>query len=180
MTDSQNYIYKYTSLDVAQTIATKSTLKFTNPSKFNDPFDCDISRLKFDLSKANDVIKDEIKYLKRRFNSNPALSPELFARGYKESQVNKIKRASVCCFSLIPNNLLMWAHYANKHYGACLIFDNLVENKFENIPDSRLTSYPSIIKLSTKSIISKIKLKELKIFSEQSLMNGNMNVNIVL
>jgi hypothetical protein len=36
----------------------------------------------------------------------------------------------------------MWAHYAEKHYGACLIFDNLVENKFENIPDSRLTTVP--------------------------------------
>lgn len=142
MMDSLNNIYKYTALDFALKIATTSTLKFTNPSKFNDPFDCDISRLNFDLSTANESINNEIEYLKRRFNSNPALTPELFERGYKESQINKIKRASVCCFSFTSNNILMWAHYADKHYGACLIFDNLVENKFSNIPDSRLTTVP--------------------------------------
>ncbi len=140
MTESPNHIYKYVSLDVAETITVKSTLKFTNPSKFNDPFDCDISRLKFDLSATDKTIDGEIEDLKKRFNSNPALTPELFARSYKESQINKIKRASVCCFSFIPDNRLMWAHYANKHSGACLIFDNLVENKFINISDSRLTT----------------------------------------
>lgn len=142
MMDSLNNIYKCTSLDVARIIATTLTLKFTNPSKFNDPFDCDISRLNFDLSTANEAINKEIEYLKRRFSSNPGLTPELFERGYKESQINKIKRASVCCFSFTPNNLLMWSHYANKHYGVCLIFDNLVENKFTDIPDSRLTTVP--------------------------------------
>jgi hypothetical protein len=94
------------------------------------------------LSTKNEVINNEIEYLKKIFNLNPALTPELFERGYKESQINKIKRASVCCFSFISNNLLMWAHYADKHHGACLIFDNSVENKFANIPDSRLTTVP--------------------------------------
>jgi hypothetical protein len=29
----------------------------------------------------------------------------------------------VCCFTTDPKNLVMWAHYADKHRGICLCFD---------------------------------------------------------
>ena len=28
-----------------------------------------------------------------------------------------------CCFTIQPNNFLMWSHYANKHKGFCVEFD---------------------------------------------------------
>ena len=37
------YFYKYTSLDSLKLILKNSTLKFSKPSEFNDPFDCNIT-----------------------------------------------------------------------------------------------------------------------------------------
>ena len=134
-----NPIYKYVSLDIAETIAITSTLKFTNPLKFNDPFDCDISRLNFDLSKADTLVKNDLQIIKEKFNNNTKITARMLENAYRKTQIDKIKRASVCCFSCVEDDLLLWAHYSDKHYGACLIFDNSLVNKFPNIPDNRFT-----------------------------------------
>ncbi len=132
-------IYKYVSLDIAESIAISSTLKFTNPLKFNDPFDCDISRLKFDLSQADSIVRSEVQNLREKFKNYPEVNDIMLEKTFRDAQIDKIKRSSVCCFSCIETNLLMWAHYSNKHYGACLIFDNTLENKFPSVPDARFT-----------------------------------------
>ena len=38
----------------------------------------------------------------------------------------------ICCFSEVPDSLLMWAHYANKHRGFCLKFST--ENFYVALP----------------------------------------------
>ena len=43
-------IYKYVSLEVAKIILKDKTLKFSKPSTFNDPYDCDVNLVDFDFS----------------------------------------------------------------------------------------------------------------------------------
>ena len=139
MNYNSNILYKYVALDIGESIVITSTLKFTNPLKFNDPFDCNILRLKFDLTTIDPVVKAEVSFLREKFGNDPRVTDELLQTGYEKGQIDKIKKSSVCCFSHIPDNLLMWAHYSNKHFGACLIFDNSVADKFISVPDTRLT-----------------------------------------
>jgi hypothetical protein len=44
--------------------------------------------------------------------------------------IRDVDRAGVACFSALPDDLLMWAHYADKHRGVCLKF---VGNRFEPV-----------------------------------------------
>jgi len=140
MNNDSLILYKYVSLEVAMLITLSSTLKFTNPANFNDPFDCNISRLKFDLSEELDpLVEKDIHELRKQFNNNPEITPELVEKGIGEMQIKKIKKSSICCFSFIPDNPLMWAHYSDKHNGACLVFNNSIKNKYIGIPDERVT-----------------------------------------
>lgn len=91
------------------------------------------------ITTTDPLVKAEVSFLRDRFDNDPRVTDELLQTGYERNQIDKIKRSSVCCFSHISDNLLMWAHYANKHYGACLVFDNSIANKFITIHNERLT-----------------------------------------
>lgn len=134
-----NTIYKFSSLAIAETIILTSTLKFSNPSRFNDPFDCDISRLSFEFSKEDPHILKEIEAIRTRIYPGVEFTTKHFEEGFRFAQIDKIRRSSVCCFSSVNDNLLLWAHYGDKHQGACLVFDNTLEDKFVNIPTDNLS-----------------------------------------
>src|SRR5690606_2427424 len=51
------------------------------------------------------------------------LTADLLNRAYQKGQEAKVQKSGVSCFSLNPNNGLMWAHYSDKHDGICLEFD---------------------------------------------------------
>lgn len=76
-----------------------STVRFTTPEFFNDPFDCAISG----GSGAN---KED----------DAGFSNILTARHYRKS-------IGVLCLTRNPLNLLMWAHYADNHTGAVIGID---------------------------------------------------------
>ncbi|NOQ26437.1 MAG: DUF2971 domain-containing protein [Bacteroidales bacterium] len=134
------YIYKYTSLESLHLILESSKLKFSKPSEFNDPFDCHITidtdnteseidnYIKF-LEKNNDLTEEKIKILKKKFH-NPK---ELFEITNK-SVNGAIEKHGVTCFSKKEDNLIMWAHYADKHKGVCLKFDILGDTDFFMTP----------------------------------------------
>ena len=87
-------------------------LWFAQPQKLNDPFECQLeySRIlevtwkKYDLSE-----KDRgsiTKYIKRN-----------------------LEEVGICAFSRTRKNQLMWAHYANEHYGFCIGFNERILSK---------------------------------------------------
>lgn len=139
MAEDYSILYKFSSLEIAETIILTSTLKFSNPSRFNDPFDCDISRVSFEFSEDDPNISRELEIIKTQIYPNVPFTKQHFEEGYKYAQIDKIKRSSVCCFSRVNDNLLLWAHYADKHLGACLVFDNAIADKFVNIPADDLS-----------------------------------------
>jgi len=134
-------LYKYTSVEVAKIILKDLTLKFSSPLEFNDPFDCDIDLVDFDFSgQIDDFVRQEISELKKQYKSHPLITekldnPEFLHTLYKEAQINKIRSSKVCCFSLAKDIILMWSHYAEKHAGICLEFNNDSLKKFVSLTD---------------------------------------------
>ncbi|MCP4551602.1 MAG: DUF2971 domain-containing protein [Bacteroidetes bacterium] len=145
------YIFKYCSYDIAEVIVSGQLLKFSRPDSFNDPFDCDIELLQFDFSEANQEIIDDLNKIKKNISEQwgrdmsteiDKISRSKIEDTYKRSQLDKIRRSSICCFSKDSTNTTMWSHYADNHRGACLIFD--LENKkpFIDYPSHRFTQGP--------------------------------------
>lgn len=73
----------------------KRRLYGTNPTKINDPFDCNLS-----------------------------LSYESLNDTQKKQLIETIdKKWKILCFSTSQSNTLLWSHYADKHKGICIEFD---------------------------------------------------------
>ncbi|MCP5534790.1 MAG: DUF2971 domain-containing protein [Akkermansiaceae bacterium] len=37
--------------------------------------------------------------------------------------VNEKRKIKICCFSMVPDDMLLWSHYANNHKGVCIEVD---------------------------------------------------------
>jgi len=120
--------YKYTKVDSFEAIVQNSSLTFKNPTVFNDPYDCFPGLISFKVVPLNFR-----KYLIEKYK--PLLDQEILTR-IKNSTDNEIikyfrdvafpaehSRLAITCFSEIPDNLLMWSHYADSHMGVCIGFD---------------------------------------------------------
>jgi tetratricopeptide (TPR) repeat protein len=103
-------LYKYLPaerLDVLE----RAVIRFTQPVAFNDPFECDPRP--FD--------RDELSW------TNDCPHPECLDAHVSTTQhhLNLSTRSScgLLCLSEVPDNLLMWAHYAGDHAGIVIGFD---------------------------------------------------------
>jgi len=119
----------------------RNELYFCASHGFNDPFDSR-GRRSFEFTSDEELIKrfvplecsrqnisedEAVAYLKdmissemRRMgylNANSALFQKLVLQGF-----------GICCFSEIPNDILMWSHYAGGHTGFCLEFARADDN----------------------------------------------------
>jgi hypothetical protein len=132
------YVYKYRPPNTyTNNIIADCQLWLSNPSQFNDPFDCQI------IPVSNDVTLSEIKnYLKlcvpdsedevvqavaEHMLSNPLELEALVNNSIRETIINKV---GVSCFARKPDNILMWSHYAEAHTGLCLKYDILSDEDF--------------------------------------------------
>ncbi len=128
-------LYKYESFTIQSLLNLKTqTVYFSPPSGFNDPYDCGLkAQLKdpttSDIEKlrekylAKDWPNDVIKKIKSA--SLEQLKPTLIraARQANEQIIEEfISTRGVSCFSEVNDELLMWAHYADKYTGFCLEF----------------------------------------------------------
>jgi len=109
---------------------------FSNPSDFNDPFDCDIN-MKIRNSSQEKIQNYFDKYLIKHFTTNElsGVNKPKITREEFETLINKVakkvtKRKGIACFLSNCENLLMWAHYANSHKGISLKFDILEDTNF--------------------------------------------------
>jgi hypothetical protein len=145
MGEKPELLYKYTDLFVLQIILRDQTLKFSSPSEFNDPFDCDVDMIDFDFTgEINPLVANDISILKQQFKMkllfpNKADDPLFWQEAYKGGQLMKVKSCRICCFSLKKDIILMWSHYGDKHMGVCLEFNNKLSDKFINLTDEDIT-----------------------------------------
>lgn len=120
----------------------------TTPLGFNDPYDCRVKidsniqdrhlllwfRFYYSLQSYDPVIwQDTMQKIACGLNDYLKDSTHTFKSESDKklvvSLVNKtlqtyVDQSRVICFSEVPDNILMWAHYADKHEGFCLEFDS--------------------------------------------------------
>ena len=144
MSNAQRYLHRYRSLDgkaasFVEATVCRNELYFARPSSFNDPFDCRpsfsmeapkarlrkyyegvYSRQAPSMSRA--VRRAESKSIARDPLRSPSHPDNLrdFKATYHASVTEKI---GLLCLSEVPDDLLMWSHYADSHRGVCLVFD---------------------------------------------------------
>ncbi|MEC9412191.1 MAG: DUF2971 domain-containing protein [Pseudomonadota bacterium] len=133
-------LYKYEAFTIQSLLNLKNqVVYFGPPSGFNDPYDC---ALKADI---HEIDPSEIEKFRSIYLSKPwpphvkqaleekppaDLKPMLMraARSACEDIIEKfIENRGVSCFSEVNDELLMWAHYADKYQGFCLEFDTETE-----------------------------------------------------
>ena len=133
------FLYKYRSIDGPNLEYLRRTLFeheifFAPPRLLNDPFDC---RITFECRKRPDreiraVLDGELRLVEpglsrteRRQRVRDQLrskkDPDYWAELTAEMQ-DGIDARGVLCLTEVPDNLLMWAHYASGHRGICLKF----------------------------------------------------------
>lgn len=109
---------------------------YSNPSDFNDPFDCDIN-MTFSNSPHSSIQHYFDTYLKKQFTAKEleGINQTTISNFDFETLLNKIakrvaQKKGIACFMSNCDNLLMWAHYADSHKGICLKFDILEDLHF--------------------------------------------------
>lgn len=106
---------------------------FSSPDEFNDPFDC---RRPYDVRNTRvQVVLRETEFLARKGSSlSEALAQaerdipvdpgelEEWQRQRIEAHSCRAANTGILCFTTVPDDQLMWAHYAKCHTGVCLMF----------------------------------------------------------
>ena len=118
-------IYKYANFDDAlNKILLEQILKFSDPTTYNDPFDCNERLLHIECPDKllNDTISDLSMTLSRK---NRRELKRKFQNPINQASIMKKKRSEykLSCFSESSNDVLMWSHYADKHTGICIGFN---------------------------------------------------------
>ncbi len=131
-------IYRFDKLEIGlNDILSNQTIKFSNPSTFNDPFD--LYEGLFDLAFSNADARRHAIHLKTTLGSHLSerdLSLEMRKdkSGVKKTILKTLENIKNCsgiaCFSATQKHPLLWAHYAQKHTGICIGFSrNLLFSK---------------------------------------------------
>lgn len=120
-------LYKYHSL-AGRAIDNLKQRKLwaSHPCAFNDPFEFRLQR-RIDAIGIADL---------RQQNTQLADTPDdVLVQMATEAYQAEFNRWSVVCFTEVPDDILMWSHYANSHTGFCLGFRG---DDDQNILDSGL------------------------------------------
>jgi hypothetical protein len=106
------------------------------PSELNDPFECR-PRITFDGTK-EEIIELLVSVLHKQNplmtnNVATAEAANIYLQGrhrdpktweaVRRDVIMRANETGLYCLSRIPNSILMWAHYGNKHQGYCLEFE---------------------------------------------------------
>lgn len=115
-------LYKYLDIEGGLKMLENGTLKFTNATKFNDPFDSHPSLIDY-------------SNVPNRIKGNRA--GELLVKMYAGTPKRIIDGTWICCLTKRNDNLLMWSYYCD-HEGICIGLDiDKVKkslSKYEGIP----------------------------------------------
>jgi hypothetical protein len=131
-------LYKYGHINEhSEALFSTPQIWFPSPSELNDPFECR-PRITFDGTK-DEIIELLVSVLRKQNHlmSNNVATAEaanIYLQGrHRDPKTWEAVRRDVIqmlaneiglyCLSRIPNSILMWAHYGNKHQGYCLEFE---------------------------------------------------------
>ncbi|MYI89714.1 MAG: DUF2971 domain-containing protein [Gammaproteobacteria bacterium] len=147
-------------------IFTRNELYFSSVGRFNDPFDC---KFKVDSSCSPVDRRRYHQYLLEKYEpssdsskiqeildaADKNLAPGLtkfFDKMVQDGAIREAEEWGLYCLSTVPDNILMWAHYANDHQGFCLEFLNATNQQFrvEPNPEERGNSPKVLVPLEVQ------------------------------
>jgi hypothetical protein len=120
-------IYKYYRVnEYLFDVLISNQLYFSSIDQFNDPYDCHFA------VKGLPTIEDYRKFWEQHSDNvddyrHHLETFEKSAEGAMKPLLKAIREFlayyGICCFAESKEELLMWSHYANSHYGICIGFD---------------------------------------------------------
>ncbi|BEQ17073.1 DUF2971 domain-containing protein [Desulfoferula mesophila] len=140
-----------------ESIFSERKLFFPTADMFNDPFDCNVDLVRFsrDKEKWKQYMEGMAKRKHPDWNRSTRRSwvtKQINNRIYDKINFNTIRenlkkrfyQNGILCLTEVPDNLLMWSHYANGHRGFCLCFEH--NNPFfgESVQVEYIEEYPEI------------------------------------
>lgn len=120
-------VYKFRGIDKAVKIITSQEFYFSNPTAFNDPFDCSLDNvLNYSQSDVQNYLKrqknltsNDISTILSVFNNSPTDFNKI-VNGQKETAINK---RGVLALGKSNKPILLWSHYAQNHEGVAIELD---------------------------------------------------------
>lgn len=160
-------LYKYRDIDNQDhfQMLQDQSIFLSSARRFNDPFDCKIpleylnladdEKLQRDFARkiimmhGTDDIKAKIDEHIENFINKGILNDKEHLRKMEADDLNKLDEDfGVFCLSALPDNLLLWSHYANCHKGICIGFNARKLNQtcsFSAVgPVTYFTEYPNM------------------------------------
>jgi len=139
---------------VLETIET-GKIYWPSPDQFNDPFDCvpnyilptgrELRNVVRRLHQKNEPHANRKE--RRKFTrSSLKIHPRQFAQEFREQMNAHLTGTALYSLALVPDNILMWSHYANSHQGVCLRFDGrkMMEKFVTGYPVTYVPERPTI------------------------------------
>lgn len=118
-------------------ILVEHQLFFASRRLFNDPFDCVVPSLS---QIPGTILKRFVEeFVDRRFsNASEVEKVEMMSKLMSVNALEEIRqglqdevdKAGIVCFSKVRDDILMWAHYSDKHKGLCFEFDGSSNCRF--------------------------------------------------
>lgn len=121
-----NSIFKYTTY--RPDFFDKFHFKLSRFGEFNDPFEMVMGNY---FSSLRPGEAEEVMSF-----ADSLADPAAYIDAVWDAQCGVRASAGVICFTKKPDNLLMWAHYANCHQGICIKFDSGAEHFKGKFKDS--------------------------------------------
>ncbi len=134
-----SHFYKYSSckLDRLNPVIIKNELYFPNPDELNDPAEAKPKLAKLPLDKICDFLYEmyvinnpglstkDYQFTKAQIEHNGALfGPDVLLKEMSKALHDEFKSIRIYSMSKRPDNLALWAKYADDHKGYCLEFTN--------------------------------------------------------
>lgn len=140
-TPSPKLLFKYRDLgnELHLQTLTESTIFLPSATRFNDPFDCKIplEYLKLETDEklrrnyarklimmyGNEQEKNKIEDHVESFMAKKYMTNREELLRLEERDIKRLSEFGIYSVSIVPNNLLLWSHYANSHTGICIGFN---------------------------------------------------------
>lgn len=126
--DVPSCLYKYRTIDSVKKLLENHCIYFPSCRELNDPFESAVNLLKeytpkqyYDSFVFAGMTPEEAKELTRQVFSG-IIDGDTIIKNLTEKVISSV---GYYCMTTKPDNLLMWAHYADSHKGVCLKFDIL-------------------------------------------------------
>lgn len=120
----------HTKMNWVRQILVDQTIYFSSRKEFNDPFDCVVPS--FQRISGTIIKRFSEEFVDRKFKETPEVEKEKLIsklmsvkalEDIRNMLQDEVDKAGILCFSQVSDDILMWAHYADKHGGICFEFD---------------------------------------------------------